>query len=538
MTNISTMPRVMSVKIDDNFLPDLTPAQRAAAVTAVWNAFDSWSLATSSMISFQESAWPAVRNMGNGPLGDWEGPSFADWQTGNYPGFIPGWGAQIEIFSMPEGEQFVMQGRPFQMTSGLLGFNVTARSGVFFDSIDIYLNEDQNWTTSGTGGWDVETVVLHELGHALGLDHPNETIDGGCAAAVKAPTVYRCTHEQQIATPRGANMGCHNSPNLDPYLWTPGDPSSPTDVMEGAYNGVKRQLTNDEIGGMAFIYRPFPGDVTGQFNCTLLDVVTAVEYTNGNTTLDPRAFAAADFMNRNGFIDAIELSYMLDWANRPNNYDQGAVPPMNPPKSLLATSMTVSATAAPFDVGKGGQLHVELAVENPNAVPILSWTLDIRYNDAAFLNADCIDGDFPPSGFKIMSELEPGLVQVGKISATASTLTSGDLGTLTFDIDLPASVAMGSGAFEIEFIQVVVNDGVIRAYGMGPGENVFLNDAPIIASDLDVNLDSVVDLNDLYQWHLTPNDVDQSGAINDNDRERLSDCIRSDEQADLLTEQD
>ncbi len=536
MNDITAMPRVMSVKIDDGFLPDLSPQEQADAHVAVWNAFDSWSLSSSSMISFQESAWPPVRNMGGGPLGDWEGPSLEDWQSGEFPGTIPGWGAQIEVFSVPEGEQFIVEGRLFEMTPGLLGFNVISRSGVFFESIDIYLNEDQDWSTDGSATWDVETVILHELGHALGFDHPNETIDGGCAGAINASAVYRCS-QHPLGLARGGNTGCNDSPNIDPFLWTPGAPSSPSDVMYGAYTGIKRTLTNDEIGAMAFTYRPFPGDLTGQFNCTLLDVSTALQFSNGSIPLDPRQFAAADFMNHNGFIDAIELSYMLDWASDPNNYDQGDIPQFDPPKGPT-TSMTVTALAAPYDVGKGGALAVSLDIENPSAVPILSWTVNIRYNELAFLNADCIDGDFPPSGFKIMSELEPGLLQIGKISATASSLTTGHLGDLTFDIDIPAAVTMGAGAFTIEFIEIVVNDGMIRVYGALPQDTLFMADAPVIASDLDVNLNGVVDLDDLYQWHLTPIDVDQSGLTNDGDRERLSDCLRSGEQDDLLTEQD
>lgn|GEM_PF-6794600 len=537
MTDITEMPRVMSVKVDDQFLTTLSGPNQANAVTAVWNAFDSWSAATSGMISFQESAWPAVRNIGAGPLADWEGPSLADWQTGNYPGSVPGWGAQIDIFSIPEGETFITEGRSFVMTPGLLGFNVISRSGVIIESVDIYLNENQNWTTDGNGGWDVETVILHELGHALGLDHPNETIDGGCAGAVSAVGVYRCNDRvRRVNTQsRGANNGCYDSPNIDPYFWTPGDPSSTSDVMYGAYTGVKRQLTDDEIGGMAFIYRPFAGDLTGQFNCTLLDVATAVQFTNGMISLDPRQFAAADFMNHNGVIDAIELSYMLQWANDPNNYDTNGPPQFDQPQSPT-TSMSVPAVATPFDVGKGGVVSVSLDLDNPDAVPIVAWTINIRYDDSAFLNFLYLDGDFPPSGFKIMSVLEPGLIQVGKVSGGPTTLTSGHLGDLTFDIDLPAAVAMNSGAFVIEFIEIVVDDGAVRVYGSMPSDTLVTSDAQVIASDLDVNLDSIVNLDDLYQWHLTPIDVNQSGAINDADRIRLSNCIRGGEQVDMLTE--
>ena len=39
------------------------------------------------------------------------------------------------------------------------------------DEGDMALNTRFNWTTDGGSGFDIETVMLHENGHALGLDH-------------------------------------------------------------------------------------------------------------------------------------------------------------------------------------------------------------------------------------------------------------------------------------------------------------------------------------------------------------------------------
>jgi hypothetical protein len=44
-------------------------------------------------------------------------------------------------------------------------------SGINFDEADIALNTDFNWNTDGINDFDVETVFLHENGHALGLGH-------------------------------------------------------------------------------------------------------------------------------------------------------------------------------------------------------------------------------------------------------------------------------------------------------------------------------------------------------------------------------
>lgn len=65
-----------------------------------------------------------------------------------------------------------------------------------------HFDDSENWTTSGTGGIDLQTVALHETGHTFGLLHSS------VSGAVMAPT----------------------------------------------YSGVKRVLTQDDISGIRSIY--------------------------------------------------------------------------------------------------------------------------------------------------------------------------------------------------------------------------------------------------------------------------------------------
>jgi len=218
------------------------------ADSVVRDALTKWTYTSRGRFTFTESPWPAVRNEGPAPPDQWEGPGLLDWLSGNFPGTSPGWGANIEVFSVPAGFTMTSQSLSFTMNANVLGFTVVNRIGSRnIMSVDIYLNESFTWFDAMTspGGpadgvnqnnqiiaYDVRAVVLHEIGHALGLDHPNQAVAKG-------------------------------SWNISPILFQQGDPWSPLDLMHSVYNGPRNVATLDEVGGLAIVYGwPSPVDTT------------------------------------------------------------------------------------------------------------------------------------------------------------------------------------------------------------------------------------------------------------------------------------
>lgn len=80
------------------------------------------------------------------------------------------------------------------MDDSFIGYADIAAPGLIISSFNIYLNGGKSWTSGAASGrYNVETVIIHELGHVLGVNHchmiGNSCSSGTCTYNVMRPSV-------------------------------------------------------------------------------------------------------------------------------------------------------------------------------------------------------------------------------------------------------------------------------------------------------------------------------------------------------------
>jgi Matrixin len=267
-------PFSLSYAIEEDFFGDSD--DQLQAKQAVRSVLDTWSSASMGL-SFELADWSAVPNDDDIFHVNYEGPGIDDYVPGETP--LPGWGANIDFFSRPSGFEIISEGKSYTMGEQNLGFAVINQDTRQINSVDVYLNSDSpliDWTFEGSGeGFDVETVLLHEVGHGLGFDHPDLA-------------------------------GDNDSPNLNPHNFRDNWHASSKDVMYSTYTGVKRDLTKDEEGGLWYLYPVInaeTGDLNGDRVVNLSDLGTLLSFFERNVPV-----ADIDF---DGYVGVGDLGILL-----------------------------------------------------------------------------------------------------------------------------------------------------------------------------------------------------------------------------------
>ncbi len=553
-----TGPVTLTYQIEDGFLSNQSAEVQANARGVIEAALKTWSDASNNFVRFVEAAWDTVPNDDAIFHPYYAGPS-NDWWCANYcsscsvcPGgteplpdpieLFPGWGADIDFLSRPTGFTLESNGILYQMGAQNLAFAAIHRAGNGIFSVDIYFNEDMSWTTdagtafenlgrvlpmcsckgtvsstlfaprSAAGSsrsiYDLETVALHEIGHALGLDHA----DQACAnsGAIQNPFTF-------------AALTCSD--------W------SSEQVMHGAYSGVKRTLTQPDIGGLAFLYRPqLLGDLNSDDRLTVSDAISALDLVEGVTPASAYDVNVMDFLSRNGKVDVVEASQVIRWVIDPSNTTPGELSDL-PPLAELPATITLSMVASRWDIGLENTIDIEVRIDNPQMVPLQGWEARILYNESIFSNPQLFDGDvLSGPSFLPPDDGGPGarFTKIGFLNPDASP--SGVLGVLRLTVNLAAaefSPTMETVDFASGASLVVTTDPNPHDFGTVNGETLLATPEELLSYFYDADASGTVDAEDLYQISHQPIDVNKDGMADDMDVQMAREGIRSSENQDI-----
>lgn len=256
-------PPVTYVLDRSDYITDLDLTE-TKVTSALNNAFNTWGSVENSSLSFAEKEdLGGNYDLTDGPAED----GFLD-QNANYLY------ANITFGGWLDNSYFDSLDGAIDGTSDILGVTWTGRvRGPLSKKprwfADIFFNDAWTWSLSGaTDTYDIETVMLHELGHAIGLGHENvaDSVMGTYYLGIERD-LYQDDIEGVLALyPEKTKGGKDGGGGKPPWAGGPGGRGSITILTIADYDSIVLPLDVPEPAtllliapGLLFLARRYPG---------------------------------------------------------------------------------------------------------------------------------------------------------------------------------------------------------------------------------------------------------------------------------------
>lgn len=199
---------------------------------------------------------------------------------------------------------------------------------------DMFFNSSVNWQINS--GYDIETVALHEFGHALGMAH---------------------SQIQQA-------------------------------LLYASYNGIKQTTNSDDVSGLSGIYGPVPSDTTSNGQVSTATDISGQINANGQVTLGGQEIVAASNLNfykitvpasttgtMTVSVQASSLSSLAPRVTLYNASGQGLVQTSN--TNLYSTTAAVTLS----NVNPGEVYYIKASSANAGAGSIGTYGLLVNFGN-------------------------------------------------------------------------------------------------------------------------------------------------------------
>ena len=302
------------------------------------------------------------------------------------------------------------------------------------DAGDIFFNTDQPWQTNGSG-WDLETVAIHEFGHALGMAH--STVN-----TAEMYAYYTYTGQQLSTDDIQGIQAIYGAAVADPDNNT-----LATAIDITPYLNAQGQLTignlrlSSPVNDVDWFHVTTPGSSTGQLQVTMQAA--------GLSSMCPFVL----IYNQAG-------TQILNYAIAPNSYGQGIVNVSVPASAGQGFYIRCQGAQAAYDPGNVGAYGLKINFAStplpPVSVPstVIAWQPD-QGGGAGSLSIS--GGSTDPSGSTSSTDLTASSGGSGTQANTAgkdSPSSSAGINTAakargynddgTHDNDKPKPIKVGS----------------------------------------------------------------------------------------------